>query len=381
MFSNVLPAIVLAGPPNCGKSVLAFLLTRELRSLGVAHYLVRAAPDGEGNWFMEGSPSTVQAVRQQHKGKFTEEFVAHMTKRVQRRQVPLLVDMGGKPQGKQWEVLGGCTHSVLLYRAAADQEGWRTALAGLNLFPIAELQSDLHGADRISAHHPVLQGQIAGLDRTQTRTGSVFGALLDRVAGICRYEREHLEASHFRDASHPLIRETELARQIGKPAAEAAPAWYPEDIPLALQLVPSHIPGSIYGRGPVWLAAALATRLAGGSQIFDSHYGWLPIPVISDGVSETVKVQVMESSLQGADVLEFSIGSQFLEPQPAFKLPLVKGNRGVVLSGRLPRWLFAGLARAYAEVRPFVAVQDMNTNQQIVILSKMGEPAVGGTLS
>ncbi len=46
MRTNLFPATLLAGPPNCGKSVLAFLLTQHLREMGIQHLLLRAVPDG-----------------------------------------------------------------------------------------------------------------------------------------------------------------------------------------------------------------------------------------------------------------------------------------------------------------------------------------------
>jgi len=38
---NPFPAVVIGGPPHSGKSVLTYLLTRQLRALRVEHYVLR----------------------------------------------------------------------------------------------------------------------------------------------------------------------------------------------------------------------------------------------------------------------------------------------------------------------------------------------------
>lgn len=124
--TNLLPAILLAGPPHCGKSVLAYLLTQRLRERGVAHYLLRAAPDGEGDWFLHGQPNTMRELRLEYKRGFSSSFVHHMSAAVTNRALPLLVDVGGRPQGDQLHILAACSHSILLYRSADELVEWRS---------------------------------------------------------------------------------------------------------------------------------------------------------------------------------------------------------------------------------------------------------------
>jgi len=380
MPSNLLPAIVLAGPPHCGKSVLSYLLTMGLRDLGIDHYLLRAAPDGEGDWYLKGEFAKVHPIRLGHKGKFTPSFVAYMINRTARRRVPLLVDIGGAPRDDQWEILSACSHSVLLYQTDDDLQYWRSRLAELNLLPVVELISDLHGTDQILSLHPVLHGKISGLDREHHHTGRVFEALLERMAWICRYERTVLEAQHFQGAEHAILNERALAQDIGKAVTEKLPYWNPEDLPAALAHLPLE-PTAIYGRGPVWLAAALSVQtLPASCQLFDVHYGWLVVPEIRNAISDDAKVQTTELPGTTAQLLEFEITNQLLEPQDVISLPLAEGSGGVILSGKLPRWLFAGLARAYAVKRPWVAVHDLGRGRKVVVFSTTDRPALGETL-
>ena len=61
--SAPLPAILIGGPPHSGKSVLSYYLSQALRRRGLLHYLLRTAPDGEGDWMQEGEAARMQALR------------------------------------------------------------------------------------------------------------------------------------------------------------------------------------------------------------------------------------------------------------------------------------------------------------------------------
>src|SRR5437016_3695405 len=110
-----LPAILIGGPPHAGKSVLTYNLSQALRRRNVPHYVLRASPDGEGDWSQEMDQNTVQLVR--IKGKWTPEFVSRTCSELEQRQLPLLVDVGGKPQNDQMCIFQHCTHSILLLHA------------------------------------------------------------------------------------------------------------------------------------------------------------------------------------------------------------------------------------------------------------------------
>ncbi len=56
---ELFPAIAIGGPPHSGKSVLAYSLSKALRARQVAHYVLRAFPDGEGDWANEADPKVL----------------------------------------------------------------------------------------------------------------------------------------------------------------------------------------------------------------------------------------------------------------------------------------------------------------------------------
>ncbi|MCA9981656.1 MAG: hypothetical protein KDD89_12505, partial [Anaerolineales bacterium] len=80
------PAILFGGPPHSGKSVLIYSVSQALRTRGVPHYVLRACPDGEGDWANESDQTLVQTIR--NKGDFTPQFIAEMANYLQKRQMP-----------------------------------------------------------------------------------------------------------------------------------------------------------------------------------------------------------------------------------------------------------------------------------------------------
>ena len=119
---NLLPAILVAGPPHSGKSVLAYLLSQRLREAHVPHILLRAAPDGEGDWSYQSD--TEVRVRQRQKGAFTADLIEDLMQAIHNRSLPMLVDIGGRPRESQFRLFDACTHVIHLWRATEDHLEW-----------------------------------------------------------------------------------------------------------------------------------------------------------------------------------------------------------------------------------------------------------------
>lgn len=383
MPTNLFPAIVIAGPPHAGKSVLAFLLTQRLREIGVSHYLLRAAPDGEGDWFYLGQPGLVRTLRLRHKTPYTPPFITHMQTVIEKRLVPLLVDVGGRPEGEEFGILKACTHSILIYRTQDEQAAWQKMLADLDLLPMAELRSDLAGDDRLEQTRPVLRGVIGGLERDESKrtAGEVFGAVLDRVAGVCHYEAAFLEQVHRRHAPLPFLSERQLAGQLGATRQGEMPFWEPRQLSQVCASVPRGSPFALYGRGPVWLAAALAVHaLPALYSIFDARYGWVTVPEVRFGRRVNVHVQVTPCENVDADWVEVSLPGGVIEAEKIRAAPLA-GERGIILSGKLPRWLFAALARQLAAQRAWIGIDEPRAGRVVVVHSHTPNVAQGETVS
>jgi len=120
---ELFPAILIGGPPHSGKSVLAYNLSHALRPR-VTHYLLRACPDGEGDWANEIDQSLVRTIRV--KGDWTRTWVDRICRDIAARHQPLLVDVGGKPEPWQEPIFGQCSAAILLGRSPETIEVWRT---------------------------------------------------------------------------------------------------------------------------------------------------------------------------------------------------------------------------------------------------------------
>lgn len=381
MKNNLFPAILIAGSPHCGKSVLSFLLTQHLRKMNIAHYLFQAVPDSEGDWFQQGQPDTVRPLKDKYKDRYTPAYTSRAQTIIDNRLLPFLVDVGGLPQGEaQFNILRACTHTVLLYRTPQEYVDWKGQLYEMGLLPIAELQSMRHGGEQILETHPVLSGIISGLNRQHPKTGPVFGALLDRIAGVCRYEESFIEQVQLKQAPYPVVSERTLGAEIGIARAGENPYWKPADL---LEIKPRITPGAaiaIYGRGPVWLASALGAYANPGSvAVFDARYGWLNVPKVIYSEPKNLKVQLTDWTGYDAQWMEIDLLEAEIDPG-TIEIPPMGGSNGLVLSGELPRWFYASLAREFAPKRAWLGIDDPARDRVVIIHSRQAIVSVGDAI-
>lgn len=267
---NPLPAVAIGGPPHSGKSVLAYSLTRALRTRSVPHYLLRAyPPDGEGDWFLEGEPDVVRHLR--IKGAASDRWLPLLRQDIARRHLPLIVDMGGLPTPEQESILDECTHGILLTPSEAARREWAGRFAAHGLVLLADLRSDLAGENRLEAAEPVVRGVLAGLERGKTASGPAFGALVERLSALFGPFAADLYRRHMATAPAELAVDLDrLARRLGREPTE----WRPEDLPAVLDYLPVGEPLALYGRGPNWLYAAVAVHaLPSPFYLFDARLG------------------------------------------------------------------------------------------------------------
>lgn len=374
---NPLPAVIIGGPPHSGKSVLAYSLTRALRERGVPHYLLRAyPPDYEGDWFHEGERDWVRHLRL--KGARSETWLPLLRRDVAQRHLPLILDMGGLPTPEQEAVLDDCTHAVLLTPGEQPRQQWTARVARHGLVILADLRSDLHGQNRLAQPEPLLRGTLAGLERGRLAEGPAFAALVSRLADLFVAASHDLHRRHLESAPVELVVHLErLARHQGRDPHR----WRPGDLPAVLDYLPAGKPLALYGRGPNWLYAAVAARaLPSLFFLFDVRLGWVEAPTIPRGdAASDGPLVVRQRSLPGAHFLELGLPDAYLDITAAASLclpPCPAG--GVILSGKLPHWLWAGLVRACDA--DWVAVLQPQVQGAVVVSSRDQEPAVGTVL-
>ena len=383
-YLNQLPAVLIGGPPHSGKSVLIYSLSQALRARGIEHYALRACPDGEGDWSNEAPQDLVREIR--IKGAWTREWVERITIDIDRRHLPLLVDIGGRPTPEQAAMFGHCTHAVILTPDRSAQAYWRNLIHEQSLPILADLASVLHGENLLVALEPIIEGVLSGLKRGAAAAGPAFDALVERLVLLFSAADSGLHTRHLVTTSPEIelvIDLNRLARTLGWVGQDEKVHWLPDHLSDLLEYLPAATPLAVYGRGTIWIHAALA-RLAYPAAYcsFDIRLGWVravPLRIGRPVLSDTLRFTV--SDLADAAVVSGDLPTRYIDYSDieAIVAPAVAPDKGVILHGKLPYWLYTSLAIAYDRA-PWLAVYQPSLAGAVVVSSSRGQPAVGTTL-
>jgi CRISPR-associated protein Csx3 len=387
---NLLPAVIVGGPPHMGKSVLFYNLARALRERGVIHHAIRACPDGEGNWSQEVEQAQAQEIRK--KGEWTTEFITRISRDIEQRLLPMLVDVGGKPQWEQDLIFQQCTHALLLLPIEQSSTSFWLQLVERNgLLLLAQLYSELGGVSTLQSEVPVICGTIGGLERGMRVQGQVFEMLVERIATLFRsYTEGDLELEWLHRAP------TEVAISLRTSLQAIAPEktqWEPEMLPRLLARLSRDMPLSVYGHGPQWLYATLAAYV--GSNPFyqfdprlGEQGGWIAPPVLHLATHEdTHTLQDVEAqfhTLEDVTIVSIKISTKHLDyvQSNGLSFPAVDGARGVLLNGSMPAWLLTALVRLYISCKvPWIACHAVNLKRAIVVYSRVEMHKIGSMLT
>lgn len=363
---ELFPAVAIGGPPHAGKSVLAYSLSQALRARDVQHYVLRAYPDGEGDWANEAQQELVRRIRVKDWG--SPQWVERISRDILNRHLPLIVDVGGQPTLEQEAILDCCTHLILLYRDEGSRREWKGQARRHGLTLLADLRSALHGAQAVEGQGRVLQGVITGLEQGTMASGPTFDALVERLSLLFAYSSEEIRQAHMAQAPvETVVDLSRLAHALGTEPHR----WQPADLPRVLAYLPEGVPLGLYGRGPIWLYAAVASLTPPAPFYqFDVRLGWVGPPALALGGAHAqgpLHVQVCD---RGDHIrLEVFLEGSYLDYTEAqgAAVPAIPPNRGVVLSGKLPLWLWTGLALAYRSA-PWVATYQPQQHDQAVVV-------------
>ena len=380
--SNRLPAVLVGGPPHSGKSVLIYSLSQALRARGIDHYALRACPDGEGDWSNEAPSELVREIR--IKGPWTKQWVERISRDIDHRHLPLLVDVGGRPTPDQAGMFSRCTHAVLLTPDAEAQAAWRSLVADRSLPVLADLTSVLDGENRLETLTPAVQGVISGLERNTQAGGPVFDALVERLALLFAADRAELRRSHL--AASPVeiaIDLDRLARTLGVQSKGEQPTWLPAHLPQLVDYLPGSTPLAVYGRAANWVYATLA-RLAHPARFasFDVRLGWVDALRLRLGdVTPASPLQAVVDQPLGAFRFTGVLPAQYIDYSDIDEVivPPAPAGIGVILSGKLPLWLFTSLAVTY-HAAPWLAVYQPPLGGSVVVHSVNSQFPVGSVL-
>lgn len=139
--------IALVGPPHSGKSVLLFNLKEHLQksmsdTFQNDFFILRACPDGEGDWFGEISEELGKIIR--YKKMFDDEFVNNTIESIHnlsKTKKMLFVDLGGKIDKINQKILNECSHAILVSKDDRESNEWRGALKLCGVVLLAEINS------------------------------------------------------------------------------------------------------------------------------------------------------------------------------------------------------------------------------------------------
>lgn len=385
------PAVLIGGPPDSGKSHLTYSLTQALRARSVPHFVIRAAPDGEGDWSYQVDRTLVQELR--YSGKWSSEFAGRVTTAIQQRHYPLLVDAGGRPQPWQEGIFRACTQAILLIRAnrqdplayKRDLTQWRELMRHNRVAIIAELTSDMTGQAHLYSLSPLLQGTLAEIAPGKLAHDPTFAALLTLLQRIFAFSHAELAAQHLPAAPFPPAIDLEMWPPLQPVEGRR---WQPEMLPAFLAPIPAHAPLSLYGRAPNWVYAAAALHAAPAPiALFDPRYGWItPPPLRLYSAHEMPPPEQCQAgwsvnlkAVDGGCLVEIGRSSQYLDIYQPQRLPLqaLPATDGVFLSGNMPYWLLAAAACLYAPSCRWLAVYQPPLEGAVVVHSTMPEYVVG----
>jgi CRISPR-associated protein Csx3 len=365
---NSLPALLIGGPPHCGKSVLSHSLSQALIARKCEHYVLRVAPDGEGHYSQEADAQLVRQLRVKH--LWTESWIEAQCRYIARRPLPLIVDMGGRPDMQSLTLFDQCTHALLLTRDESARQEWQGHATAHGLQIIADITSVQGSEGVLAQREPLIRGTVSNLERGEPATGAVFDALVDRVAELFHFTPEQLRQTHFGSAPFwseiAIIDFWALARHM-----------YPDDplnnfrieeIDKILAEVPAGRPIAAYGRMPMWLAGAIS-RERDVRWHFDMRNGngWVQ-PVVpkmckagdnsfAQQPHVSIQLEVDSANAQTALTLYPAGGNLNIEDAHEILLPYISPEQHLVIKGPVPYWLLNGMIKACAHCASVRALQ------------------------
>lgn len=376
-------AVLIGGPPHSGKSVFVYALTQVLRQRQRAHYVLRACPDGEGDWSQEANQALVRAIR--IKGRFSQTYTQRVSHYLKTRHLPLLVDVGGLPTQEQQQLFSHCTHAILLIggndEATYTQNlaKWRHIMAQQQVEIIAQLRSVLPGTDQLTATSPIITGQIANLERGKTPINPLIDACADKLETLFPLHQTEVASLHL---AHAPVEYTLNLEHLAYESGSVDGTWALQHLPLLTQTIPRHTPLAAYGRAPVWLYTTLAMHAYPAPfWLFDVRLNWVQPPTLptqpthntqpgwQTNVEETASYWRLRLNRSG-------IYLDYDEPE-ALPLPVIPPGKGLLLDGALPNWLITAVARHYAPHHNWTAVHQPKLNSAIVVYSQQAHPQPG----
>lgn len=351
--------VVFCGPPHSGKSVFVINLLNRLPT--DAYTIIRACPDGEGNWSNNKNQKETSIVRQ--KGQFSEKFVEDVCKRIDNQQNKIvLVDTGGLISKENEEIFKHCDSFVVLSNDKEQKENWIKFGQSLGLKCIASIDTSLDGKEEIYSRSPYLQGKMVGLTRGKEIKNS---PIMDDLSSYI-IEKSKYNGQIYRKEN--IIDDTELGFELGYGkhtlTENKTPTnkieWDGDAVPKIYNYVKQKVNENqsikINGvRANFILCAickALKERGIKDIQTFDASTGsYIQIKDIPKKKvvknSEGLKYYILENKENVFMDIDITKGKYSLNDYNQCILPQIDEKKNLYLSGKIPLWLLASISNSY----------------------------------
>ena len=382
--------VVFCGPPHSGKSVFIANLIDKLPT--DAYTIIRACPDGEGNWSNNKNQNETSIVRK--KGKFSTSFIEDACKAIDNQiNKIVLVDVGGMISKENKQIFEHCDSFVVLSSDEKKKKEWLEFGQKLGLKCLGYLDSSLEGKEEIFARQPYLQGRIVGLERGEVLENSqVIDVIVSDIIKESRYgENTKKEYTNFMGT---IIDDTELGFALGygkeiltedgtpikqvKWSEEALPKIYKN---IQKKISPEQVVRINGIRANFVLSAICKALRKNGIQdisTFDARTKqYIPIKSLPKkrGIKQTegLVYNIIENRENIFMDIDITKEQYSLEDYERCMLPHIKENKNLYLSGRMPLWLLASISSSYDSNRIFT----FQPGKGFTCISSMDEKEVG----
>lgn len=356
--------VVFCGPPHSGKSVFIANLIDKLPT--DAYTIIRACPDGEGNWSNNKNQNETSIVRK--KGKFTKSFIEDACKAIDNQTNKIvLVDVGGIMSKENEKVFEHCDSFVVLSSDEKKKEEWLKFGQGLGLECLGILDSSLEGQEEIYSRQPYLQGRIVGLERGEVlKNSQVIKAIVSDIVRKSRYgEKSKKEKTNFIGT---MIDDTELGFDLGygkeiltEDGTSIKQVKWSEK---ALSKIYININEKVNTKQPIRIngiranfvlcviCKALKKKGAQAVSTYDARTKqYIPIKSLPKkrGLKQTegLSYNIIENKKNIFMDIDITKEQYSLEDYDQCMLPQIKENKNLYLSGRMPLWLLASISSSY----------------------------------
>lgn len=344
--------IIVCGPPHSGKSVFLANLMRQLPP--DSFFLAFAAPDGEWHWSNFGDQDLVATVRQ--KGKFTEDFVSSIVDAIKNNQQPLvLVDTGGVMSPENGRIFSVCDGCVILANKETANDAipaWREFATRNGVKILAEIISDLHGADKLlpKGKDGKIFGRIAGLERGHTIASPVLEVVASRLREVIRNNSELTEGELLCNINGATLVDRLGITEKNDPFLGVRPKHLQNALRLTSAVAKLETV-RIWNVRAAILACVFAGRLNGNVELYDVAKGYFRIPEVTPKGAGCENCGVDWEALE---LPEFTLvkyrPTRFIteEDLPGIYPPAVNPKKPVIIAhDGPPMWLDATVVRAY----------------------------------